>query len=149
MLVALKSRFSLLLLTLVILGTKTSGHAGPLLWTSVMLEDDAELRLRANPRVAFAPASILFIGEIRGGADDNEDLYCASIEWDWDDDTTSATTPDCEPYEPGVSEIRRRFSVRHNFDYGGRYQVRLHLKQDDDTIMSARTRVEVRGYRLR
>lgn len=115
----------------------------------MLLEDDAELRLRATPRVAFAPASILFIGEIRGGADDNEDLYCAGIEWDWDDDTTSATTPDCEPYEPGVSEIRRRFSVRHNFDYGGRYQVRLHLKQDDDTIMSARTRVEVRGYRLR
>ena len=127
----------------------SAGHARPQILISMFLQDDAELRLRATPRVAFAPASILFIGEIRGGADDNEDLYCASIEWDWDDDTTSATIPDCDPYEPGISKIRRRFSVRHNFDYGGRYQVRLHLKQDDDIIMSARTRVEVRGYRLR
>ena len=132
-----------------VIASGSAGHARPQILISMFLQDDAELRLRATPRVAFAPASILFIGEIRGGADDNEDLYCASIEWDWDDDTTSATIPDCDPYEPGISEIRRRFSVRHNFDYGGRYQVRLHLKQDDDIIMSARTRVEVRGYRLR
>ena len=144
-----KLEFSLFILFSAVIASGSAGHARPQILISMFLQDDAELRLRATPRVAFAPASILFIGEIRGGADDNEDLYCASIEWDWDDDTTSATIPDCEPYEPGISKIRRRFSVRHNFDYGGRYQVRLHLKQDDDIIMSARTRVEVRGYRLR
>ena len=144
-----KLQFSLFILFSAVIASGSAGHARPQILISIFLQDDAELRLRATPRVAFAPASILFIGEIRGGADDNEDLYCASIEWDWDDDTTSATIPDCEPYEPGISKIRRRFSVRHNFDYGGRYQVRLHLKQDDDIIMSARTRVEVRGYRLR
>ena len=144
-----KLQFSLFILFSAVIASGSAGHARPQILISIFLQDDAELRLRATPRVAFAPASILFIGEIRGGVDDNEDLYCASIEWDWDDDTTSATIPDCEPYEPGISKIRRRFSVRHNFDYGGRYQVRLHLKQDDDIIMSARTRVEVRGYRLR
>ena len=111
-------------------------------------DDDATLTLRASPRVAFAPASILFVGQVRGGPDDNEELYCASIEWDWGDDTRSESTPDCEPYESGTSEIRRRFSVRHTYDYGGRYEVRLHLKQRADTIISARTNVQVRGSRF-
>ena len=109
-------------------------------------DDDAELRLRATPRVAFAPADVLFVGQIRGGPDDNEELYCLEIEWDWGDDTTSEQTLDCDPYEPGVSEIRRRFSVRHTYNYGGRYEVRLHLKQGDDVVISGRTRIEVRGY---
>ena len=109
-------------------------------------DDNAELRLRATPRVAFAPADVLFVGQIRGGPDDNEELYCLEIEWDWGDDTTSEQTLDCDPYEPGVSEIRRRFSVRHTYDYGGRYEVRLHLKQGDDVVISGRTRIEVRGY---
>ena len=112
-------------------------------------DDEARLRLRASPRVAFAPASILFVGELRGGPDDNEELYCAAVEWDWGDDTISASIPDCDPFEPGVSRIRRRFSVRHTYDYGGRYEVRLHLKQRDETVISARTRIEVRGYRRR
>ncbi len=108
-------------------------------------DEDAELRLRATPRVAFAPADVLFVGQIRGGPDDNEELYCLEIEWDWGDDTTSEQTLDCDPYEPGVSEIRRRFSVRHTYNYGGRYEVRLHLKQGNDVVISGRTRLEVRG----
>ena len=112
-------------------------------------DDDPRLRLRATPRVAFAPASFLFVGQLRGGPDDNEELYCATIEWDWGDDTLSESTPDCEPFEPGATGIRRRFSVRHTFDYAGRYEVRLNLKRRDDILISARTRIEVRGNRFR
>ena len=107
--------------------------------------DKGKLNLRSTPRVAFAPADVLFVAEIRGGADDDADLYCAALEWDWDDDTKSESTPDCDPYEPGTSKIRRRFSARHKFEYGGRYQVRLNLKQRDDTVASARTVVVLRG----
>ena len=85
---------------------------------------------------------------MRGGADDYEDFYCASVEWDWDDDTRSESTPDCEPYEPGKSRIRRRFSTRHRFDYGGRYEVRFRLKKRDDAVAAARTVVELRGDRF-
>ena len=67
-------------------------------------DDDPRLRLRATPRVAFAGQSFLFVGQIRGGPDDNEELYCATIEWDWGDDTYSESTPDCDPFEPGRSE---------------------------------------------
>ena len=112
-------------------------------------EQDASLRLRATPNVSFAPASVLFVGQIRGGPDDNEELYCPTVEWDWDDETISAQTVDCNPFEPGVTEIKRRFSVRHTFDYAGRYDVRLHLKQDDDVVMTSRVRVEVRGNNSR
>ncbi len=112
-------------------------------------DDDPELRLRATPRVAFAGADILFVAELRGGPDDNEELYCATIEWDWGDDTISESTPDCAPFEAGVSEIRRRFSVRHTFDYPGRFEVRLNLKRQDDVVLSGRTRIEVRGQRFR
>ena len=108
-------------------------------------DEDAELRLRATPRIAFAPADILFVGQIRGGPDDNEQLYCPEIEWDWGDDTTSEQTLDCDPYEAGVTDIRRRFSVRHIYNYGGRYEVRLHLKQGDDVVIAGRTRIEVQG----
>ena len=107
-------------------------------------DDKPELTLRSSPKIGFAPVEILFVAELRGGADDYEDLYCASIEWDWDDDTRSESTPDCDPYEPGTSTIRRRFSTRHTFEYGGRYEVRFHLKQRDDTVASARTTVELR-----
>ena len=52
-------------------------------------DDEPELRLRASPRVAFAPAEVLVLAELRGGADDYEPLYCASVEWIWDAGTQS------------------------------------------------------------
>ena len=111
-------------------------------------EDKPSLSLRASPRVGFAPVDVLFVAELRGGSDDYEDFYCASVEWDWDDDTRSESTPDCDPYEAGESRIRRRFSTRHRFDYGGRYEVRFFLKKRDDTVAVARTIVELRGGRF-
>ncbi|MXY15970.1 MAG: hypothetical protein F4057_07175 [Acidobacteria bacterium] len=98
--------------------------------------------------MGFAPADILFVAELRGGADDWEEFYCASIEWDWDDDTRSQSTPDCDPYEAGTSRIRRRYSMRHRFEYGGRYEVRFRLLNRDDPVASARAVVELRGGRF-
>lgn len=111
-------------------------------------DEEPKLSLRASPRVGFAPVEILFVAELRGGADDYEDLYCVTIEWDWDDDTRSESTPDCDPYEPGTSTIRRRYSVRHRFDYSGRYEIRVNLKKRGDIVASARTNVELRGGRF-
>ena len=112
-------------------------------------DEEPELTLRATPRVAFPPAEILFIAELRGGADDHEPLYCASVEWEWDDDTRSERIPDCDPFEPGTSEIRRRFSQRHKFQDGGSYEVRINLKKRDEIVVSARTTIELRGGRTR
>jgi len=108
-------------------------------------DDRPELTLRARPNVTFATNAISFTGLLRGGADDYEEFYCLSAEWDWDDETRSESIFDCEPYEPGVSEIRRRFSRRHTFQFPGRYEIRLNLKRRDDVVASARVRVTVRG----
>ena len=107
-----------------------------------------EFTLRARPNVTFATNAISFTGLLRGGADDYEDLYCVSAEWDWDDGTRSESIFDCEPYEPGVSEIRRRFSRRHTFQFAGRYEVRLNLKRGDEVVASARVRVTIQGGRF-
>ena len=116
--------------------------------TATGAQEDAgrpDLTLRARPQVAFAPAEISFTGLVRDGADDDEEYYCLSAEWDWDDGTRSESIFDCDPYEPGVSTIRRRFSRRHTFDRGGRYEVRLNLKRRDDVIDSARANVVIQG----
>ena len=108
-------------------------------------DDRPELTLRARPQVAFAKAEISFTGVLRGGADDYEEFYCVSAEWDWDDGTRSESIFDCEPYEPGVSKIRRRYSRRHTYDRGGRYEVRLTLKRRDDVVHAVRTSVVIQG----
>lgn len=107
--------------------------------------EEPDLRLRASPRVGFAPAEVLFVGTLRGGSDHHEPFYCASVEWEWDDGTHSERIPDCDPFEPGTSEIRRRFSQRHTFQHSGRYEVRLSLKRRDDVVASVQTVVEIRG----
>ena len=111
------------------------------------LAEEPKLTLRASPRIVFNPDDVLFIGELRGGDDNYEELYCVSLEWVWDDDTRSQSTPDCEPYEPETSRIRRVYSMRHKFQGSGRYEVWLHLKQRDKIVSSARTSIEVRGFR--
>jgi len=114
-------------------------------FTPLGAQDRPELSLRARPTLSFAPAEVVVTGRLRGGPDDAEEFYCLSAEWDWDDGTRSESIFDCEPYEPGVSEIRRRFSRSHRFEYGGRYEVRLSLKRGDDVVESARTAVQVQG----
>jgi len=111
----------------------------------VAQDDSPELSLRARPNLAFAPAEISFSGSLRGGADDDEELYCTSAEWDWDDGTKSESIFDCEPYEAGTSKIRRRFSRRHSYDRGGRYEVQLLLKRGGDVVDSARVAIVIQG----
>ena len=45
-------------------------------------DERPELTLRARPNVTFATNAISFTGLLRGGADDHEEFYCLSAEWD-------------------------------------------------------------------
>jgi len=112
---------------------------------AIIQDDRPELTLRARPNTAFAPVEVVFTGRLRGGNDDHEDFYCLSAEWDWDDGTTSESIFDCDPYEPGTSEIRRRFSRRHSYRIGGRYEIRLSLKRRDEVVETARTNIVIQG----
>ena len=101
------------------------------------------LTLRAQPPVGIAPARIVFTAELVGGANDFEDFYCPTVIWEWGDDTQSESTLDCEPYEPGKSEIRRRFTVEHQFRRSGGYKIFFRLKKRDKPVGAASVTVQV------
>jgi len=123
------------------------------------------ISVKANPTSGFAPLRVVVTAEVKGGPDDYEDFYCASVEWDWGDGTKSESKADCDPYEAGKSEITRRFVQEHTFRSSGatnspfdssanpdmsgtqpsaRYQVKFMLKQKNKTVGSGQTNVEIR-----
>jgi hypothetical protein len=106
------------------------------------------LSLRASPASGFAPLRVRMTVEVRGGADDTQELYCASVEWDWGDDQKSQNSQDCDPYEAGKSQIQRRYTMEHSFNYAGTFTTRFRLKQGTRVVASASTNVNVRdGFR--
>jgi hypothetical protein len=102
-----------------------------------------KIRLRAQPQVTIAPARVTLTAELTGGTDDFEEYYCAGVEWDWGDDTSSESTTDCEPYEAGKSQIKRRYTVQHQFRRPGTYKLYFHLKNKDRILGSGTTTVQV------
>ena len=100
--------------------------------------------LRAQPLVAVAPARIVLTAELVGGVNDFEEYYCPTISWEWGDDTTSESTVDCEPYEAGKSEIKRRFTVQHIFRQEGSQKVFFRLKHRNKEVGAAWVTVAVR-----
>jgi hypothetical protein len=102
-----------------------------------------KMSLRAQPPVGVAPFRVVLTGELQGGSDDFEEYYCPTIEWVWGDLTTSESTLDCEPYEAGKSQIKRRFTIEHTYRNEGAYKVYLHLKRKDKLLASASTTIQV------
>ncbi len=102
-----------------------------------------KVTLKAQPVVSMSPARVVLTAELQGGADDYEDFYCPSVEWDWGDGTHSESTLDCAPYEPGKSEIKRRFTVEHVFRAGA-YKVMFRLKRRDRALAAATVNIQVR-----
>jgi hypothetical protein len=103
------------------------------------------LSLRATPPLGFSPLRVRVVVDVRGGPDDYADFYCPTIEWEWGDGTVSESAADCDPYEPGKSTIRRRFSAEHVFRQSGTFQVFFRLKQKDKTIAASSGNVQVRA----
>jgi hypothetical protein len=102
------------------------------------------LSLRVTPPVGFSPLRVRVAVDVRGGAEDAEEFYCPSIEWDWGDDLKSESSADCDPFEAGVSSIQRRYSAEHTFRESGSFTVRFRMKQGSRVVASASTNVQVR-----
>jgi hypothetical protein len=102
-----------------------------------------KISVRAQPPVGVAPFRVVLTGELQGGDDDFEEYYCPTVEWAWGDDTTSESTLDCEPYEAGKSQIKRRFTVEHMFRRAGAFKVYFHLKRKDKVLASASVTIQV------
>lgn len=100
--------------------------------------------VRANPAVGFAPTRIVLTAELKGGVDDYADYYCPAIEWQWGDDTRAESKADCEPYEAGKSEIKRRYVFDRVFQTPGEYRVEFRLRQKDKVVGLGSTTVRIR-----
>ncbi len=107
-------------------------------------EDRPDITLRATPQMLFSPARVSVRAELKGGANDFEDYYCSTIEWVWGDGTASESSVDCDPYEPGKSEIRRYYSNSHTYSVAGRYEVRFRMKKADKVVGIGTAVVQVR-----
>src|SRR3954469_15154101 len=101
-----------------------------------------KLTLKAQPIVSISPSKVTLRAELTGGANDYEEFYCPTVQWDWGDGTQSESTSDCEPYEAGKSEIKRRFTVEHVFRAGS-HQIAFRLKRRDKAIAMATTTIQV------
>jgi hypothetical protein len=106
--------------------------------------DKPNLSLKATPAITFSPANIFFVAEVKGGPDDFEELYCPSVEWEWGDGTKDQSSVDCDPYEAGKSQIKRRYVAQKRYQSSGDYRVTFRLRQKDRVVGSATTQLKVR-----
>src|SRR3954465_13586770 len=103
-----------------------------------------KLSVKVNPAMAISPARVVASADVEGGPDDLEEFYCASVEWDWGDDTRSNNAADCDPYEAGKSAIQGRFSADHVYRSAGDYRIQFRLEKKNKAIAAASTSVKIR-----
>ena len=103
-----------------------------------------QMRLKAQPVISITPARVVLTAELVGGADDFEEYYCPTVEWDWGDGTHSESTSDCAPFEAAKTEIKRRFTVEHMFRRPGNFRVTFRLKRHDKSVGQVTTQIQVR-----
>ena len=91
-------------------------------------------------------ARVVLTAELSGGANDFQEYYCPTVLWDWADGTESESTLDCEPYQAGKSEIKRRYTVQHIFRAGA-HKVWVRLKRNDKLLASANVTIQIQPGR--
>lgn len=104
-----------------------------------------QLSLKASQSTGMVPVRISATAEFKGGDDDFQDYYCPTVEWNWGDGTISESTNDCEPYEAGKSQIRRRYTVSHAYKRSGAFKITFRLKNKERVLTSATTVVRLVG----
>jgi len=107
-------------------------------------KDKPSISVKVTPLTGFSPAHMVLSADLKGGANDYEEFYCATVEWDWGDETKSESKTDCDPYEAGKSEIKRHFTIDHTFNSAGDYRVEFRLKQKDKVVGRGSTDVKIR-----
>jgi hypothetical protein len=106
--------------------------------------------LRVNPTLIMLPGRVVATAELTEGANDYQDYYCPKIEWVWGDETQKESVEDCDPYEAGKSEIRRRYSADHTYrpyPMGGNanYEIIFRMKQGSKVVLSLRQTIKASG----
>jgi hypothetical protein len=104
-----------------------------------------QVTLKVTPVSGMVPVRVSGVAELKGGDDNFEEYYCPTIEWNWDDGTSSESSNDCEPYESGKSQIRRRYTLTHPYRQAGHYRISFRMKQKDKVVGAASSVVQLLG----
>jgi hypothetical protein len=118
--------------------------AGPRARDSKPDKTKPSLDVKSSPSMGFAPFRTVLTVEVKGGPDDYEQYYCASVEWDLGDGTVAEQKIDCDPYEAGKSQIKRRYVREQVFNSPGEFRVLFRLKQNSKVVGTGQTTVRVR-----
>lgn len=102
------------------------------------------LSIRVSPQIVFSPARVVATAELKDVDDASGEFYCPALEWEWGDGTTSEASFDCEPFEAGRSEIKKRYISDHTYQTAGRYRLLLRLKRQGKVILASSATVQVR-----
>jgi hypothetical protein len=122
----------------------------PVVSTDEVPDAKPSVSVRASPAVGFAPMRVVLTAEVKGGQNDYEEFYCATVEWDitsvngLGDGGKSEQKLECDPYEAGKSEIKRRFVREQVFKTSGEYRVKFNLKQKNKVVGGGGTTIRVR-----
>lgn len=105
-----------------------------------------KLTLKASPNFGIAPLRVVLTAEFEGGSDDFEEYYCPTVIWEWGDGAVSEASNDCAPYEPGKSQIKRRYTVEHTYrrsDPSGQIRVYFSLRHRDKEVAAVGVNIAV------
>jgi hypothetical protein len=118
--------------------------------TEAVPDAKPSVSVKASPAVGFAPMRVVLTAELKGGQNDYEEFYCATVEWDitpvngMGDGNKSEQKLECDPYEAGKSEIKRRFVREQIIKTSGEYRIKFNLKQKNKIVGAAGTTIRVR-----
>jgi hypothetical protein len=118
--------------------------AGPYARDAKPDKDKPSIEVKSSPSMGFAPFRTVLTVDVKGGPDDFEQYYCASVEWDLGDGTIAEQKLDCDPYEVGKSQIKRRYIREQVFNSPGEFRVMFRLKQKSKVVGTGQTTVRVR-----
>ena len=103
------------------------------------------LSMKATPATGMVPVRVSATAEFKGGDDDYREYYCPAVEWNWGDGTVSEAAVDCQPYEAGVTQFRRRYTAQHTYKRAGAFRISFRLKMKDRVLISQTTIVRLLG----
>ena len=68
------------------------------------------------------PLTVNLVAEIIGGPDNNPDLYCKCLQWDFGDGQGGGICQACAPQSPDWT-VPRRFGQTHTYEVAGTYEI--------------------------
>jgi hypothetical protein len=111
-----------------------------LLLAPVALSARAKADLRTTvPPIGLAPLYVNLIARVEGT---EEELWCPSIRWTFDDGRSSSTESDCEPYEDG-DRATKVYTAKHVYRAPGEYRAKFELRKAGKLVAAASLLIQV------